>query len=64
MSRPKGHMSTAGIVPVFLDADHIWTLHRYAAAWGDTTQDAAKYLLSYALDLWNHEHPEPPPRAA
>ena len=64
MSRPIGHMGTAGIVPVFLDADHIWTLHRYAAALNLPIQDAAQLLCTYALDLWNHEHPEPPPRAA
>lgn len=58
-------MSSAGIVPVFLDAEHVWILHRYATAWGDTTQDAAAHLLTIALNLWAHEHPEPtPPTAA
>lgn len=65
MSRPKGHMSSAGIVPVFLNAEHVWILHRYAAALNLPVQDAAAHLLTIALNLWNHEHPEPtPPQAA
>lgn len=58
MSRPKGHMGEAGIVPVFLDADHIWILHRYAQHEHYLSQEAAEILLAEALDQWNDEHPE------
>lgn len=58
MSRPKGHMGEAGIVPVFLDAEHIWILHRYAQHEHYLSQEAAEILLTEALDQWadkNHE---------
>lgn len=57
-------MGAAGIIPVFLDADHVWTLHRYAASTGHVSQEAAEILLTRALEQWNHEHPEPPPPRA
>ena len=59
MTAPKGHMGTAGIIPVFLDGTDVWTLHRYANHLGIPTQDAAAILLTTALDQWNDDHPEP-----
>lgn len=59
MTAPKGHMGTAGIIPVFLTGDDIWTLHRIATLEQYTTQEVAENLLHVALTVWADDNPEP-----
>lgn len=59
MTARKGHMHTAGIIPVFLTGNDIWTLHRIAAVEQYTAQEIAEHILRDALDQWANEHPEP-----
>lgn len=49
---PKGHMGSAGIVPVQLNARHVWLLHLYAEQDGLLVQDAAVQIVEDFLDLY------------
>lgn len=46
---PKGHMGSAGVVPVFLSAPYVWVLHRYAHHENYLAQEAAEQILEEFL---------------
>lgn len=49
---PKGHMGSAGVVPVQLNARYVWLLHLYAEQDSLLVQDAAAQIVEEFLDTY------------
>lgn len=49
---PKGHMGSAGVVPVQLNARYVWLLHLYAEQDKMLVQDAAVQIVEDFLDTY------------